>query len=158
MKTDSSGKHLFQRTPVVSALIVFILMAGIGGYLVYSKKTGRPAAQESRQKEKENREITDSKPVEKKKQVTLTLGWESDEAEKEEEFKNTVLETLLVTDVWVESPGRICFHAPPGSDERKEVMEEIAILYKDIVRYDKPVAVGFFISGRPVEIYHFFRD
>ena len=165
-------RHLFYNTPAV--IVIFILiMAVIAGYLVYSKETtgisvtdGQGDHQESRQTrnnpadaKKENREITDSKPGEKKKQATLTWGWESDSDEHEEEFKNAVLETLPVTDIRVERPGIISFHAPPGSrDERKEVMEEIAILYRDTVGYDQPVAVGFFISGRPVEIYHFFRD
>ena len=217
MKTDfhnilSFLKRLFRYTQ--APLIIFIIIvAGLAGYLVYSKETGRSLSEGTRyaQDNKQSRPVKhvdlsnnnaadakkekqeNKRPVEKKNQVILTLGRDEDvreedlpdiqdrdhqeeEAlqkirhpfsahtmtEEEKRFKELALETEPVTNIVVHDTGVVFFWADPteasNPQERKEIMEDLAYLYRDNCRHEKPVTVVFLISGRPVQSLRFFKE
>ncbi|RLC10275.1 MAG: hypothetical protein DRH43_06680 [Deltaproteobacteria bacterium] len=82
--------------------------------------------------------------------------------EEEKRFKKQALETEAVTNVVVHDTGVVFFWADPKEagdpQRRKEIMEDLAYLYRDNCHHEKPVTVVFFISGRPVQAHQFFRE
>jgi len=81
--------------------------------------------------------------------------------EAEKRFKDEALKTQPVTNIIVHDTGVVFFWATPKQagdpEKRKEIMENLAYLYRDICNYEKPVTVVFFISGRPVQAVQFFK-
>ena len=82
--------------------------------------------------------------------------------EEEKRFRQTALETKPVTNIVVHDTGVVFFWADPteasNPQKRKEIMEDLAYLYKDNCRHEKPVTVVFLISGRPVQSLRFFKE
>ena len=82
--------------------------------------------------------------------------------EDEKRFRETALETLPVTNIIIHDTGVVFFWAKPGNvnelEKRNNLMEDLAYLYKDECRYEKPITTVFLISGRPVFSSQYFSD
>ena len=82
--------------------------------------------------------------------------------EDEKRFRETALETLPVTNIIIHDTGKVFFWANPNEvheiEKRNNLMEELAYLYQDECRYEKPVTTVFLISGRPVFSKQYFSD
>ena len=82
--------------------------------------------------------------------------------EDEERFRNTALETLPVTNIIIHDTGVVFFWAEPGDihelEKRNNLMEDLAYLYQDECRYEKPITTVFLISGRPMFSSQYFSD
>jgi type IV secretory pathway VirB10-like protein len=73
--------------------------------------------------------------------------------EQEEKFVEEAMATLpKLIEVEVHEPGVVFFrHKPARPEDMETAMEDLAQLYRTRLKYDKPVNVVFFISGRPVK-------
>ena len=112
----------------------------------------------ARKKEEKKTKKTENIEEEKKIRYPFTAH-KMTEAEKR--FKDEALKTQPVTNIIVHDTGVVFFWATPKQagdpEKRKEIMENLAYLYRDICKYEKPVTVVFFISGRPVQALQFFK-
>ena len=111
-------------------------------------------------REKEYNETKNREDIEAERKIRYPFtAHRMTEAEKR--FKNEALETQPVTNIIVHDTGVVFFWASPKQagdpEKRKEIMENLAYLYRDICNYEKPVTVVFFISGRPVQGVQFFK-
>ena len=82
--------------------------------------------------------------------------------EDEERFRETALETLPVTSIIIHDTGIVFFWANPDDiyelEKRNNLMEDLAHLYKNECRYEKPITTVFLISGRPMFSSQYFRN
>ena len=81
------------------------------------------------------------------------------EKKPEERFATQAMETLSVLDAHVKHPGEVWakIETPPlGAQDLDEMMEEMAIMYRDTVEHDKPVKIVIWAKGRPLMIKTFF--
>ena len=112
----------------------------------------------ARKKEEKKTKKTENIEAQRKKRYPFTAH-KMTEAEKR--FKDEALKTQPVTNIIVHDTGVVFFWATPKQagdpEKRKEIMENLAYLYRDICNYEKPVTVVFFISGRPVQAVQFFK-
>ena len=123
--------------------------------VVRPKLTNNGLAKKEEEKKTKN---TEDIEAERKKRYPFTAH-KMTEAEKR--FKDEALKTQPVTNIIVHDRGVVFFWATPKQagdpEKRKEIMENLAYLYRDICKYEKPVTVVFFISGRPVQAVQFFK-
>lgn len=114
-------------------------------------------------------DVTPPPPVAKKRQPdqqTDNLASQSPPAtysypaEQENAFIEEAMETMpKLIEVEVHEPGVVFFRHEPDKPEFLEyAMEDLAERYKTILKYDRPVNVVFFISGRPAKARVFFRE
>jgi len=60
----------------------------------------------------------------------------------------------MIQALFFSGPTPVDVHEP---EERNNLMKDLAYLYQDECRYEKPVTTVFLISGRPVASSQYFR-